>query len=76
MSDDHGNFESVASTEGIAMDIDGLASSVVRKQAERDELSRQIEAFLAGGGKINQIGENVLAAPPKKPTSNYGSQPI
>jgi hypothetical protein len=76
MSDDHANFDSIASTDGITVDFEGLESSAARKQAERDELSRQIDEFLASGGTINQVAPNVLADPPKKPTSNYGSQPI
>ncbi|MGH1485222.1 MAG: hypothetical protein ACRBCI_03310 [Cellvibrionaceae bacterium] len=76
MSDNHGNFESIPHTDGIAVDVDLLESSAARKQAERDELSRQVEEFLASGGQIDEVAANVLADPPKKPTSNYGSQPI
>ena len=76
MSDDHANFESIPHDDGIAVDMDTLGSSAIRKQVERDELSRQVEAFLASGGKIDEVAVNVLADPPKKPTSNYGRQPI
>ena len=50
--------------------------TVTSRAKIRDELSSQIEAFLTGGGAINQIEPNVVADPPKKPTSNYGSRPI
>ena len=46
------------------------------KQRERDELARAIEAFLAKGGKVQEIEPNVVADPPKKPDSKYGSRPI
>ena len=75
MSDNHANFDSMSDFEGVQVDMDGLGSTV-RKQMERDELSRQIDAFLASGGEIDYVEANVLADPPKKPTSNYGSQPI
>lgn len=42
----------------------------------RNAMQDEIEAFLAKGGKIQQIEDNVMADPPKKPTSNYGSRPI
>ncbi len=77
MSDDQTNFNHVASSVDITASIDeALKSSAAQKEAERDELSRQIDAFLNSGGKINFIEPNVLADPPQKPTSNYGSQPI
>ncbi len=42
----------------------------------REALSSQIEEFLSKGGQISEIAPNVVADPPKKPTSNYGSRPI
>ena len=42
----------------------------------RTELGDQIAEFLAKGGAINQIDPNVMADPPRKPQSNYGSRPI
>ncbi len=46
------------------------------KDEERRKIQADIEAFLGQGGTINQIDPNVMADPPKKPTSNYGGQPI
>ena len=60
----------------IAVDIDRLEPLSLSKQIESKEISEQVEAFLAAGGQINYVEPNVLADPPKKPTSNYGSQPI
>ncbi len=46
------------------------------KEQERLRLQNQIEEFLAGGGKIDEIEANITADPPQKPSSNYGSRPI
>jgi hypothetical protein len=49
---------------------------VASRQKQRDEMSQEIEAFLARGGKIQHIEPNVTADPPRKPDSDYGSRPI
>ncbi|NKQ12409.1 transcriptional regulator SutA [Pseudomonas sp. SST3] len=46
------------------------------KQKERDELARAMEEFLARGGRVQEVEPNVVADPPKKPDSKYGSRPI
>lgn len=76
MSDNEVTFGDVVNESQILVDIDTLESASARKKAERDEINSQIEAFLNGGGEINIIEPNVLADPPTKPVSNYGSQPI
>lgn len=50
--------------------------SLEAKQSERDALARAMEEFLARGGKVQEIDPNVVADPPKKPDSKYGSRPI
>lgn len=60
-----------SSSSGIAIDY-----SLASKDKERAELDRQIEEFLARGGKINQVDTHVCADPPQKPSSSYGSRPI
>ncbi|QLF92994.1 hypothetical protein HW090_07240 [Pseudomonas sp. ABC1] len=50
--------------------------SVEAKQRERDELARAMEAFLAKGGRVQEVEPNVVADPPKKPEGKYGSRPI
>ncbi len=50
--------------------------SVEAKQRERDELARAMEEFLARGGQVQEIDDNVVTDPPKKPESKYGSRPI
>lgn len=42
----------------------------------RTQLESDIESFLNSGGKVQEIEPNVMADPPKKPESKYGSRPI
>jgi hypothetical protein len=35
-----------------------------------------MEEFLARGGQVQEVEPNVVADPPKKPDSKYGSRPI
>lgn len=65
-----GKAEAVVSPEDLA-----LTSTAAHRQL-RDSLASDVEAFLARGGKIQQIDDNVMADPPKKPQSSYGSRPI
>lgn len=51
-------------------------SALAARNKVREAMQADIEAFLARGGKIQQVEEDLLADPPRKPTSNYGSQPI
>lgn len=50
--------------------------TVAARDPVRCQLQSEIDAFLAQGGKITQVEANLRADPPRKPTSNYGSQPI
>jgi len=50
--------------------------SLEAKQRERDALARAMEEFLARGGKVQEVEDNVVADPPKKPDNKYGSRPI
>ncbi len=52
------------------------SASVSERESVRKQLAEDVEAFLAKGGKIEEVAPNVLADPPKKPQSNYGGQPI
>ncbi len=78
MSDDE--HENISNSEEIApavssddVDIDMNASA---KDAERKLIQAEIEAFLQQGGRITQVGTDVMKDPPKRPESNYGGQPI
>lgn len=74
--------DEVSASEKAAIDkelADAAASahsSLAARNKVREAMQAEIEAFLAKGGKIQQIDDNVMTEPPKKPTSNYGSQPI
>jgi hypothetical protein len=76
MSKNDSQLESLSQRDPILIDTDCLDIAVAKKESEREELKKQVESFLSSGGKIDYIEPNVLADPPKKPTSNYGSQPI
>ncbi len=52
------------------------ARTVAARDPIRSKMQKDIEAFLAQGGQIQHIDPNLRADPPRKPTSNYGSQPI
>ncbi len=54
--------------------LEGL--SLEAKAREREMLARQMEEFMSRGGKIQQIDDNVIGDPPKKPDGKYGSRPI
>lgn len=54
-------------TEGLSLEA---------KEREREMLARQMEEFLARGGEVQQIDNNALGDPPKKPEGKYGSRPI
>ncbi len=73
MEEKNNSSDNIAET---AADMDMVESTAALKQAQREQLNTQIESFLDSGGRISQIAANVLADPPQKPTSNYGSQPI
>ncbi len=79
-SDDEGtDSERVTATpkkaKAKAVEVDELPS-IEAKQKERDELARAMEEFLARGGRVQEVEPNVVADPPKKPDSKYGSRPI
>jgi len=50
--------------------------SLEAKQREREALAQAMEEFLARGGRVQEVEPNVVADPPKKPDSKYGSRPI
>ncbi|WP_185268234.1 hypothetical protein [Halopseudomonas xiamenensis] len=51
-------------------------ASIEAKAREREMLARQMEEFLARGGKVQEVDNNALGDPPKKPEGKYGSRPI
>jgi hypothetical protein len=77
--DDDGDSPAPAGKAGkkakAADDVEELPS-VEAKQKERDALAKAMEEFLSRGGAVQEIEPNVVADPPKKPDSKYGSRPI
>ncbi len=77
--DGDGDDEVVPASKGkkakAAVDFEELPS-IEAKQKERDALARAMEEFLSRGGKVQEVEANVVADPPKKPDSKYGSRPI
>ncbi|MEQ4538922.1 hypothetical protein DFO61_1642 [Ectopseudomonas oleovorans] len=77
-SGDDGDGEVVATgkkSKAKAVEVDEMPS-IEAKQKERDALAKAMEEFLSRGGKVQEVEPNVVADPPKKPDSKYGSRPI
>lgn len=49
-----------------------VVHSPAAKEAQRQRLASDVEAFLKRGGAIESVPQDVRADPPKKPESNYG----
>lgn len=52
------------------------SATIAERERLRNQVASEVEAFLAQGGGITKIEDNLRADPPKKPESNYGSRPI
>ena len=71
-----------AQDKGIDMDYIGSKEesaetrSVASRAKLRSQMNSDVESFLREGGEIKEIEPNVMADPPRKPISNYGSRPI
>ena len=71
IEDAESETESSAVVDDAPFNYDTTGREQIRQQLQSD-----VEAFLAKGGRINEIEPNVVADPPRKPQSNYGGQPI
>ena len=60
----------------IGSSEEGVLRSLASRKKLRDKVDNEVENFLNSGGAIREIEPNVMADPPRKPTSNYGSRPI
>ena len=60
----------------IGSSEEGVLRSIASRKKLRSKVDNEVEDFLNAGGAINKIEANVMADPPRKPTSNYGSRPI
>ena len=75
-SDDEGEGTAPSGKKAkAAVEVEEMPS-IEAKQKERDALAKAMEDFLARGGKVQEVEPNVVADPPKKPDSKYGSRPI
>lgn len=66
----------MATAEKIIQDDEDSIKTLNAKQNVRNQLDADIEAFLKGGGAIEEVGANVTADPPTKPVTKYGGRPI
>ena len=57
-------------------DGSGELRTMTSNRSVRDQLSDDIAKFLQSGGEIVEVEKNLMADPPQKPASNYGSRPI
>ena len=74
--DDDGEVRATPSKKAkAAVELEELPS-LEAKQKEREALARAMEEFLSRGGKVQEVDDNVVADPPRKPDSKYGSRPI
>ena len=64
-----------AAAQGEEFIVDSVLA-VANKELERQQIQSEVEAFLAAGGQIHLVADDLLADPPKRPQSAYGSQPI
>ena len=69
-SADEPDMKFIGSTE------EGVMRSIASRKKLRNKMDSDVEAFLKKGGTITKVEPNVMADPPRKPTSNYGSRPI
>ncbi|MEQ3633139.1 MAG: hypothetical protein ACPGGD_10170 [Thalassolituus sp.] len=74
-NDNEANVAEVAKESSGSTD-DMLVSSAEEKEKLRLAMAAEVEAFLSRGGKIQEVGVNVMADPPRKPQTSYGSRPI
>jgi hypothetical protein len=74
-NDNEANVAEVAKESSESTD-DMLVSSAEEKEKLRLAMAAEVEAFLSRGGKIQEVGVNVMADPPRKPQTSYGSRPI
>lgn len=74
-NDNEANVAEVAKESSESTD-EMLVSSAEEKEKLRLAMAAEVEAFLSRGGKIQEVGVNVMADPPRKPQTSYGSRPI
>lgn len=77
IDEDDGSDRAIApGKKAKAVSSEDEMPSIEAKQKEREALERAMAEFLARGGKVQEVEPNVVADPPRKPDSKYGSRPI
>ena len=64
------------SGDNVSLNTDSVSQSERAHKQLREAMAADVAAFLSQGGKIQSIEPNVMADPPRKPQTNYGSRPI
>lgn len=64
------------SANDATYDGSGELRTMTSNRSVREQLSDDIAKFLQSGGEIVEVEKNLMADPPQKPASNYGSRPI
>ncbi len=70
------NEEHTVERKEAAAEDDIEYGSQAARDLLRASMASDVEAFLARGGSIEKVASNVMADPPRKPQTNYGSRPI
>lgn len=73
---DNNDFVSELESEDYDFEINAEAASLRSRERIREQMASDVEAFLAQGGKIQEVEQGFQADPPRKPEGKYGSQPI
>jgi|TARA_Y100000296_G_scaffold27517_1_gene32177 F0F1-type ATP synthase membrane subunit b/b' len=68
--------EQTAESKEAAAEDDIEYGSQAARDSLRESMAADVEAFLARGGSIQEVAPDVMADPPRKPQTNYGSRPI
>ena len=74
--EDKAQMQNEPDMQFIGSSEEGVLRSIASRKKLRNKVDSEVENFLNAGGSINKIEANVMADPPRKPTSNYGSRPI
>lgn len=75
MEDEYETTMDKESDEETSM-ADSVSQSEEAHRQLRNAMADDVAAFLSRGGKIQSIEPNVMADPPRKPQTSYGSRPI
>lgn len=75
MSDDQNDFESETEEQEV-ISVDADAATIRARERVRAQVADDVQAFLARGGKIQEVEQGFQADPPRKPQNKYGSHPI